>query len=175
MTRLAILSAVHPYPCDAGKKVVLAGLVDYFTARLGAPDVHYLLIGGEPGSAFPAQLHPVPGPSARQAVTNVVVGSALGRASIQEAMLWSRRTKASVQRRLADIDAQIEVYDTVRTAQYADLHPGPRRICYLDDLFSQRYASMLAAVDTDRTTTFRPLGDFGRHVPKRLHSSPSSR
>ena len=39
---VALISAVDPYPVDAGKKVVLAGFIDYFADRYGPDNVHYL-------------------------------------------------------------------------------------------------------------------------------------
>jgi glycosyltransferase involved in cell wall biosynthesis len=167
--RLAMISAVSPYPTDAGKKVVLAGLIDYFVARLSAEHVHYLLIGNEPDGEFPVPMVPISGPSAGQAIRNTAVRSALGRSSLQESFLWSRRTQEALTRCLDEIGADVELYDTVRTAQYAGGGPGPTRICYLDDLFSERYATMLTAGKADRTVNFRPLGNFAERVPARLH------
>jgi hypothetical protein len=99
----------------------------------------------------------------------VAIRTAIGRFSVQESFLWSRRTDTAVQRCLQEIKADIELYDTVRTAQYAGDGPGPTRICYLDDLFSERYASMLSARMVDRSVRFRPLGGFAERVPAKLH------
>jgi glycosyltransferase involved in cell wall biosynthesis len=164
-----MISAVNPYPTDSGKKVVLAGLIDYFVARLSADNVHYLLVGNEPDGQFPVQLRSISAPTAMQAIRSVALRSAIGRSSMQESFLWSRSTQTAVQRCLGEIDPQIELYDTVRTAQYASDAPGPTRICYLDDLFSERYASMLSAGNADRSVKFRPLGKFAEHVPAKLH------
>lgn len=169
MKRLAMVSAVNPYPTDAGKKVVLAGLLDYFVTRLSAQNVHYLLIGGKTEVPFPVSLTQINGPTPYRALMNLIGRTAVGQRSIQEAFLWSRSTHRAVNRWFQEVDAHIEIYDTVRTAQFASESAGPTRICYMDDLFSERYASMLSALRADKTIRFRPLGNFGAHVPQQLH------
>jgi glycosyltransferase involved in cell wall biosynthesis len=169
VTRLALISPVNPYPVDAGKKVVLAGLVKYFAERLSADAVHYLLIGDEPTGRFPVDVRPIAGPTAAQAIRNVGLRAMSGRSSIQESFLWSRGTRAAMTETLRELDADIEVYDTVRTAQYADGDSGRRRICYMDDLFSVRYADMLKSIKRDPSVKFRPLGNFAARVPAKLH------
>ena len=169
MTKAAIISAVNPYPVDAGKKVVLAGLIDYFVARLGAQSVHYLLVGNRPDGQFPVNLQSIRAPTAAQALKNVATRTIVGRSSIQESLLWSRGTQDAVRQCLREIEPQIELYDTVRAAQYVDDAPGPMRVCYLDDLFSERYATMLAACKADRSIKFNALANFARHVPAKLH------
>ncbi|WP_018601519.1 glycosyltransferase family 4 protein [Mycobacterium sp. 155] len=168
MTEVAIVSAVNPYPADDGKKVVLGGLIDYFTTRLCPQRVHYLLVANRAHGDFGVNLRSFKGPSAAQACRNVATRTLVGRSSIQESLLWSRGTEQAVQRSLREIDPQIELYDTVRAAQYADNAPGPTRICYIDDLFSERYATMLEASKTDRSVTIKPLANFAKHVPAKL-------
>lgn len=171
MTRLALISPVNPYPIDAGKKVVLAGLVAYFAERLPAGDVHYLLVGndGEAAADFPVDVREIPGPTRGQAIRNLGVRVISGRSSMQESFLWSRSTQSSVSRTLRELEPDIEVYDTVRTAQYADGVTAGRRICYMDDLFSVRYDNMLRSMKRDLTVEFKPLGNFAKRVPPRLH------
>jgi glycosyltransferase involved in cell wall biosynthesis len=167
--RLAMISAVNPYPTDAGKKIVLAGLIDYFVARLGVERIHYLLIGSNHVEHFPLQLRSISAPTATRAIRNVATRSAIGRSSMQESFLWSPKTHSAIQRFLGEASPSIELYDTVRTAQYASNGLGPTRICYLDDLFSERYTSMLSAARADRSIKFRPLGNFAERVPTKLH------
>jgi glycosyltransferase involved in cell wall biosynthesis len=169
MTRLAMISAVNPYPTDSGKKVVLAGLVDYFVARLGTANVHYVIIGNRPDGEFPVSVSPIETPTTRQAIGSLAFRTGTGRSSMQESFLWSRSTQTAVDDCLRELAPDIELYDTVRTGQYAGHAPGRTRICYLDDLFSQRYESMLSAGKTDRSAQFKPLGKFAEHVPTKLH------
>ena len=116
---VALISAVDPYPTDAGKKVVLAGFVDYFAARYGPDNVHYIKVGAAPAGDFPVRLHVVPGPSRAAVLGNLLTKVTTGRASLQEAFLGSARTAEQIARILADVAPRLHVYDTVRMAQYA--------------------------------------------------------
>jgi len=162
------VSAVDPFPANAGKKVVLAGFINYFIERVGPENVHYLMIGGEPHPKFPAEFHPLPKPSAMSALASVMIRSATGRASIQESLLRSAQTRRAVQRTLQQVDASLEVFDTVRMSQFGLVHGYRRRVCYLDDLFSERYRAMRAAVGRLPDSDIRPLGNFAAHVPSPL-------
>jgi glycosyltransferase involved in cell wall biosynthesis len=164
-----MISAVNPFTTDGGKEVVIVGLIDYFVARLGVENVHYLLIGNPYDGEFPVDLRTIPPPTPIQAIRSVAIRTAIGRYSMQESFLWSRSTDTAVQRCLQEINANVQLYDTVRTAQYAGDAPGPTRVCYLDDLFSERYASMLSARIADTSIRFRPLGGFAPRVPVKLH------
>lgn len=164
----ALLSAVQPYPADAGKKVVLAGFVEYLVDRLGSENVHYILIGGEPAPKFPTRLHQIPGPSVAAALGNVMSRAAIGRASLQESLLRSRTVGTMISRTLDGVRADLEIYDTIRMGQYAQTSGSAQQICYLDDLFSHRYDSMLRATRTFPDVDIAPLGNFATHVPARL-------
>ncbi|MCX2932690.1 glycosyltransferase family 4 protein [Mycobacterium sp. CVI_P3] len=166
---VALISAVDPYPTDAGKKVVLAGFLDYFADRNGPSNVHYIKIGKPPPGEFPVTLHCVPGPSSAHILRNVVTKVITGRASMQEAFLGSRDTRAAVHRVLDDIKPRLQVYDTVRMAQYVPHGVARHQICYLDDLFSERYDRMLKAAALYPELEVSPLGNFAEHVPHWLH------
>lgn len=172
---VALISAVDPYPTDAGKKVVLAGFVDYFAARYGADNVHYIKVGAPPTSKFPVRLHVVPGPSRAAVLGNVLTKVTTGRASLQEAFLGSARTAEQIARILADVAPRLHVYDTVRMAQYAPGDEAAHQICYLDDLFSERYGRMIAAAERYGDIEIRPLGNFAEHVPHRLRPLADNR
>ncbi|OBG18574.1 glycosyl transferase family 1 [Mycolicibacterium celeriflavum] len=172
---VTLVSAVDPYPTDAGKKVVLAGFLEYFRDRLGPQDVHYLLVGGSPRSEFPVTLHPLPGPSRQAALTAVASRVPTGRATLQESLLYSPEVERAVQMTLERIGPDLEIYDTIRMAQYADGARADRQLCYLDDLFSERYTAMLDAADRYPDVTIRPLGNFAQHVPRRLRPLADSK
>ncbi|MGY4711959.1 glycosyltransferase family 4 protein [Mycolicibacterium sp. CBM1] len=165
---VALISAVDPYPTDAGKKVVLAGFIAYFAERHGAENVHFIKVGAPPRQQFPVPVHVVPGPTRAEVLTNVVTKVATGRASLQEAFLGSARTAAAIERIFADIRPTLQVYDTVRMGQYASDAVAAEQICYLDDLFSQRYERMLEATARYGEIDISPLGNFAEHVPPRL-------
>jgi glycosyltransferase involved in cell wall biosynthesis len=165
---VTLVSAVDPYPTDAGKKVVLAGFLEYFRERLGPEDVHYLLVGGRPEPEFPVTLHPLPKPGRKATLAAVAGRIPTGRASLQESLLYSPEVGRAVHTMLERIGPDLEIYDTIRMAQYADQAHADRQLCYLDDLFSERYAAMLDAADRYPDVTMRPLGNFAEHVPSRL-------
>lgn len=162
-----ILSAVSPVPIDSGKRMVLSGLLDYFTARLGAGNVHYALIGmpGEARPNFPGAAYRLDPPRAGEKLMT------LGRMpfhrsySAQEAMLGSRGLQQQIHALTAWLRPTIEVYDTLRIGQHAPATPRPRcRALYLDDLFSLRYEKMLNLKRSD-LAAIDPLGEFAAHVP----------
>ena len=172
---VVLVSAVDPYPTDAGKKVVLAGFVSYFAERYGPENVHYIKVGAAPQGEFPVQLHVVPGPSRAAVMRNIATKVATGRASLQEAFLGSRQTAAEISRIMGEIGPALQVYDTVRMAQYASDDVRAEQICYLDDLFSERYDRMLKAAERFRDVEISPLGNFAEHIPQRLQPLATNR
>lgn len=167
---VALVSAVDPYPVDAGKKVVLAGFVAYFADRLGADRVHYVLVGppDRPAGPFPVALHRVDRPDRWAQLAAVATRIPTGRSSLQEALLRGSRTAAALRATLAAVAPDLVVFDTVRMGQYVSALPAPaaqRRICYLDDLFSDRYRAVLDAQERFGDVTVDPLGNFAENVP----------
>lgn len=172
-TRSAVLiTASEPEPRAFGKQVVIGGLLDHLVRRLGPDQVHVVLIGHRdverPTTTY--RTHVIGKPAAadqlRSVITRVVGGP---HTPLQEAALWSPEVRDRLRRTLADIGADLEIWDTMRTGQYAAAvaRPGsrPRSVLYADDLFSKRYASMLARIRTDRTRLANPLGEFGKVLP----------
>lgn len=166
---VVLISAVDPYPTDAGKKVVLAGFLDYFVDRHGADNVHYIKVGPAPKVDFPVAVHAVPKPRKRVVLRNIATRVSTGRSSLQEAFLHSPQTAAGISEIIAKIGPTLQVYDTVRMAQYASAAVKAQQICYLDDLFSERYGRMLEAVHTFPDVDSSALGAFAEHIPKQLH------
>ena len=172
---VALISAVHPYPTDCGKKVVLAGFIEYFASRYGPRNVHYVRVGGAGPADFPVELHVVPAPSRPDVLSAIATKVSTGRASLQEAFLSSPRTAGSIASVLAGIAPSLQVYDTVRTAQYAGNDVAAHQICYLDDLFSDRYDHMLKAARRYRDIDISPLGNFAEHIPSWLRPVAENR
>lgn len=170
-----MVSAVDPYPTDAGKKVVLAGFVEYFRYRYGPENVHYLLVNGKPNPDFPVTLQPLPKTRRRAALAAAVGRVPTGRATLQESLLYTPEVREAVREMRRRIGPSLEIYDTIRMAQYADPDYADQQICYLDDLFSERYEAMLAAGDRYPDAKIRPLGNFAEHVPGRLRPLADSR
>ena len=179
---VVIVSAVNPYPADSGKKVVLSGLLDYWADRVGQQQVHYVLVrpASEPAANadFPAVLHRLSSPSTSRQLRSLAARTLTGRASIQEAMLYSPELGRQLAALLRELAADIEIFDTVRLGQYAQrLAPatGRRRIVYLDDLFSQRYEAMLTAAKEHGDVLVNPLGAFGTMIPPALRRPVDNR
>jgi len=165
---VAVVSVVDPFPQDSGKKVVLAGFLDHLADRVGAANVHYLLVGGRAtgsGRDFPVRLHELPAPTMAHRLASVATHAGTARCSLQEAMVRSPVTARAIAQVLRDLAVDLEIYDTVRLAQYAGAADAARQVCYLDDLFSERYRLMLAAMRRHPDVDLQPLGAFAGQVP----------
>jgi glycosyltransferase involved in cell wall biosynthesis len=162
---VALVSTAGPYPIDGGKQVVLAGFLEYLIDRVGRHNVHYVNLGGPPMADFPAHLHVVPGPSAFAALRSVMIRTATRRSSLQESLLRTRQVRRSIHRTLDRLSPALEIYDTIRMAQYAPAHSEGKQICYLDDLYSRRYETMLEASYRYPDVDIEPLGNFTLFVP----------
>ena len=165
---VVLVTASEPEPRSFGKQVVLGGLLDHLCDRLGADQVHVILVGRTDVERPPTpyRLTVVAKPSAGDQVRSVATRVFLPPySSLQEAALWSPRVLAELGRLLAETDADLEVWDTIRLGQYARSLPRRRRVLYADDLFSNRYASMLERVRLDKTRLTNPLGEFGKLLP----------
>ncbi|GAT11183.1 glycosyltransferase [Mycolicibacterium novocastrense] len=169
---VALISAVDPYPTDAGKKVVLAGFVDYLSERIGAHQMYYVMVGGGECGRFPVTLRGVEKPRGREAMVSLFTRTLTGRCSMQEALLNTPDLRAAIHRTLQDIKPDLEIYDTVRMAQHAP-DTNRRAVCYLDDLFSERYRRMLDAAQRYQDVDLHAIGNFAVHVPKALRPSAS--
>lgn len=166
--RVVLITATEPEPRSFGKQVVLGGMLDHLCARLGPDQVHVILVGraGIDRPAVPYRLHVIGKPSTAEqlgAVTRRVLGPP--HSSLQEAALWSDRTLATLARKLAEIRADQQIWDTMRTGQYARRLGRKPRVLYADDLFSKRYASMLERIEKDPSKVSDPLGEFGKLLP----------
>lgn len=162
---VALVSAVNPYPMDAGKKVMLAGILHYLIERVGRGNVHYLMVGGDVPRRFPVELHLIPKPHPLSAIGSVLTRTGTRRASLQEALLGTGEIRKAISRTLDGLMPTTEIYDTVRMAQHAPKTGCSTQVCYLDDLFSERYGSMLLASERYPDVKIRPLGNFAAHVP----------
>lgn len=166
---MAVVTAVVPEPRDSGKKVVLAGLLAYWRSRVGRDNLHVVLVANEPpGVDLGAVVHPVGRPTSAEQFRSVLLRSGTGRHTLQESALFSPRIRDQVAATLEEVGADLEIFDTVRMGQFAELiprRPGVRRVAYLDDLFSVRYDRMLQLMREHPATDFDPLGDFRTHLP----------
>ena len=162
-----LITASEPEPRSFGKQVVIGGLLDHLVARLGADRVHVVLVGRSmerPETPYDLRLVAKPGPAEQlRAVARRVLLPP--HSSLQEAALWSPRVRGEIGSALAEIDADLEIWDTMRTGQYARRLPRHRRVLYADDLFSKRYASMIERIRADPRRVSNPLGEFAKMLP----------
>jgi glycosyltransferase involved in cell wall biosynthesis len=168
-TRTVVLvTATELEPRTFGKQVVIGGLLDHLVLRLGPDNVHVVVVGREaPRREAPDyHLHFIAKPTAVQQVLSIVSRVGLRpHTSLQEAALWSPRVLSALSQELAAINADLEIYDTMRTGQYALAMERRQRVLYADDLFSKRYATMLERIRQDRTRVVNPLGEFHKILP----------
>jgi hypothetical protein len=101
---------------------------------------------------------------------------------LQEAVLHSGGLQDALSATIDLINPDLEIWDTVRMGQYVAERPrvGPgagrplRRILYADDLFSERYAAMLAESEAGGANG-NPGGEFVKLLPgpaRRLLANP---
>lgn len=170
--RVVIVSAVSPYPQDSGKSVVIAGFLEHFRSRMPAAEIHYVHVGRPLASqaGFDGVTVHEAGRRARlELVRSLLWGVPVQGLSLQEAFTASGQVAHRLGTLLTELDADLEVIDTIRMAQLVEHHrPRGRRVLYLDDLFSERYRRMLGVLDDDRGSHFDPLGQFTVHVPSVL-------
>ncbi|HEX6338328.1 MAG TPA: glycosyltransferase family 4 protein [Jiangellaceae bacterium] len=171
---VVIVSATAPFPPDTGKKVVVAGLLEYWITRVGQENVHYILVAPPDATVagFPVPVRLIRSPSVGEQCAAVGLRTiATRRRALQESVLYARRVRRELDRILAEIDADLEIYDTVRLGQYASelaARGGKRRMVYLDDLFSRRYARMRAAMRDGNGIRLDALGEFRTFIPRPL-------
>lgn len=186
VTRAVVVTATAPEPRRNGKTVMLGGILDHLCARLGPGNVHVVQIGRPDDDQPPVRCrqHLLARPNGfRQALSltgNVVRRNRLARRrlSLQEAALRSNRLESALWALLHEIDADLEVWDTIRTGQFVtssvrvpEPHRRARRILYADDLFSERYATLLENPGSEGD----PGGEYARLLPgpaARLLRSP---
>jgi glycosyltransferase involved in cell wall biosynthesis len=176
--RAVFITATENEPRRYGKPVVIGGILDHLCDRLGPENVHLILVGRSDVDrpAVPYQRHLLAKPGTRAQATSVLRRVVLPpRRPLQEAVLFSPRIRTGLTELLAEIDPDLEIWDTVRMGQYAQDIPRRRRVLYADDLFSERYAAMLRDLDTGGDSTANPGGEFAKLLPgpaRRLLASP---
>lgn len=180
--RVALITATEPEPRRYGKSVVIGGMLDHLQARLGPCEVHLVLIGRAGAQRPPAayRVHVLDKPGALRQLSavaqHVVLPALRGRpvagCTLQEAALRSPALARQLRHLLDDIDPDLEIWDTLRVAQYAPDVTRRRRVLYADDLFSERYASLLRG---EVSANANIGGEFLKLLPapaRRLLSDP---
>lgn len=171
--RAVIVSAVNPYPADNGKSTVLAGFLRHLRTRMGPENVHYVHIGRTIEDLAPfkgVRVHEAGRPTRLEKLAAMATEAGVHSRSLQETFMASKSVSERVQRLLAQIDADVEIVDTIRLLQHVGAQPvRGRRVLYLDDLFSVRYRRMLDTIEAGGAqSSFDPLGQFASNVPAPL-------
>jgi hypothetical protein len=174
MKKLLFISTVYPYPPDNGKKVVVAGMLDYLIDSLGLENISFVMMN-KPAVLKDDKLAVIglPKPKTSTQLFNLLYYTMLtGQKSIQESMLYSSENKEGLDKLIAEINPDIIVYDTIRIAQYfqEDKPYGENHVLYLDDLFSRRYERMGQLLKKYPQLQLNPLGNFADNVPSFLRS-----
>lgn len=164
-----LVSNKYPFPCDDGKKTVLAGFLSYLIDSYGKENVCYLVIGKKPQTT---PSHPgcrliwMEQPGRLMQVKNLAK-SLLGfdRRSLQESITYSPRLQHSLLKLVEQLEPTLMVLDTLRIGQYFhdQNSTGRRRILYMDDLFYLRYKRMLEAAEDG--IRYDPTGTFAAFLP----------
>lgn len=167
-----LLSSSFPYPVDVGRKVIMAGFIEYLISVLGAENVTFAYMesgaDGESPIRAPCGVSLLSLEGLPKRLAGVAwQGLIKKRRAFQEMMLRSRTAFREVQSLLQQISPDLVVVDTVRMAQYVEsLSPKPyRSILYLDDLYSLRYRRMIGAMRAYPEAVLDPFGTFGRFIP----------
>ncbi len=138
----AFVTATELEPRTYGKSVVIGGIMDHLCDRLGAENVHLVIIGRpeveRPPVAYVRHVIPKPASFAqvRAVLRHVVVppfGLDSDRLSLQESALRSNAVAASLRTLLDEIDPDLEIWDTVRVGQYARSVPPRNGLAHPDD------------------------------------------
>ena len=169
MKKLLFISTVYPYPPDNGKKVVVAGMIDFLIDALGIEHISFVMIN-KPDVLKDDKLDVIglAKPRTSTQLFNLFYYTMLTRQkSIQESMLYSAENKERLNQLIAEINPDIIVYDTIRIAQYfqEEKSYGENHVLYLDDLFSRRYGRMIEVLKKYPQLQLNPLGNFVNNVP----------
>ncbi len=176
MTKVVFVSAILPYPIDAGKKVVVSGILSYLVERYGSDNVTYVLLGGSTTEALqkadmPCKCLVFGQPRLLTRLWNSLWFVTMKRTkSIQESMLYSAKLGRNLRTTLDKIGPDLVVCDTFRTGQFFETphRPDSKYVLYMDDLFSIRYERMLGVLSRFPNAQLNVLGNFSRFVPAPL-------
>src|SRR5690349_382251 len=104
-TKVLVASSSFPYPMDIGRKVVIAGFIDYLAATYGGSNVTFAYLGdrpdSDPRSSLPCESVSLPLDGAAQRLRRTFWHSLVRRRyALQEMVLYSRQAA----RRLRELE-----------------------------------------------------------------------
>lgn len=169
-----LICSVYPYPVDTGKKVVLSGFLEYFKRGYSKENLHCIVVSANEISknilnhdGF-CTWHVVYKPNIFEQLYNLTWFVLIRRKkTIQEAMLYSKKTDKQMKAIIGEVQPGVIIIDTIRASQYfeKDNESDCKRILYMDDLFSVRYEKMLNIMSKYPDIDFDALGNFAKFVP----------
>lgn len=171
--KIVFVSTILPFPVDAGKKVVVSGILSYLVERYGADNVTYVLLdssANEPPrkAEMPCKCIVFKQPSLLRRLWNLFWFVTIKRVkSIQESMLFSASLSRDLRAVIGEINPDLTVCDTFRVGQFFETSGRPKGgyILYMDDLFSIRYKRMLDVLTRFPDSQLNVLGNFSRFIP----------
>ncbi|MGP1255959.1 MAG: glycosyltransferase [Kiloniellales bacterium] len=175
MTTL-VLSSSYPKPADVGRKVVMSGFLEWLQGRGAA---------GSAGSERIVYAHLAPhrpeqrdrlavdlyeaeiDPAWRRLGTMAVEGLVRRRMPLQIAAVGATGAAETLARLVAKLAPDLVIADTLRVVPVLDRLPldRARKVLYLDDLYSRRYARMIETFDKHPEAELNSLGTFARFLP----------
>ncbi len=164
-----VISSSFPYPIDLGRKVVMAGYLEFLCSEIGAENVTYASADTEFARSpigFRVVHLPI-NPPVRRIAAIAWQGAFARRKPMQEAMFSNPRALEMTAQLIADLHPDVLLVDTVRMAQYAEpaAERVRRRVMHLDDLYSLRYRRILDLLRREPKLHLDAVGSFARFLP----------
>ncbi|WP_119169278.1 glycosyltransferase [Algihabitans albus] len=170
MTTL-ILSTSYPRPTDVGRKVVMSGFLDWLSVRAAGERVVYAHLAPrqqERHERLAVDLYEARvDPSWRRLGGMAVEGLLRGRTPLQIAAVGATGAATTLARLVGKLAPDLVVADTLRVVPVLDRLPlgAARKVVYLDDLYSRRYARLIETLDRHPDAELNSLGTFARFLP----------
>lgn len=175
MTTL-ILSSSYPLPADVGRKVVMSGFLEWLQGAGSAGSAHngrivYAHLAPprrEQRDRLAVDLYEAEiDPAWKRLGAMAVEGLLRRRMPLQIAALGAADAAETLARLVAKLAPDLVIADTLRVVPVLERLPleGARKVLYLDDLYSRRYARMIETIDRHPEAELDSLGTFARFLP----------
>ena len=167
-----VISSSFPYPIDLGRKVVMAGYLEFLCREIGAENVTYATADtdcAEPPLGFHVVQLPI-AHTLRRMASVAWQGALAHQKPMQEAMFSNPRALELIEELIDALRPDVLLVDTVRMAQYAEpaTERVRRRVMHLDDLYSLRYRRILDLLRRQPGLHLDAVGSFARFLPPTL-------
>lgn len=161
MKKILFLSCTDYATEKHGKSMVINGIVNILDSLEG---VDLRVIGL--GTNLPKiENHPLPqlGSIIRSFLRNI-----FNHKTIQSILYYSDEFHRDFHKIIEEVQPDIIIYDTMRTAQFANgLKTSARQIVYMDDLYSKRYQRIISFMK-ENNSNINLMGNFSKKLPSIL-------